>query len=230
MEVGPPRRFSRIERIKINLVSWIGYCAIALIGRSLRWQTTEFEHLKEIHRAGQRAIFTFWHGRIFPATWHWRHRGIVVMTSLNFDGEIIAACIRRYGYGAARGSSSHAGGRALAQMVREIRDNHDVAFTIDGPRGPRYVAKAGPVILARKTGAGIFCFHIALKRKIQISSWDHFQIPMPFTRAMLFTAPPIWIPPDANETAVRDWQVRIQHVLDELRTQGKEWEQEGKVA
>ena len=229
MEIGQPRRFSRTERIKISLVSWIGYWAIALIGRSLRWQATGFEHLEEIQKTGRRAIFTCWHGRIFPATWRWRHRGIVVMTSLNLDGEIIAACIRRLGYGAARGSSSRAGGRALAQMVQEIRSNHDVGFTIDGPRGPRYVAKAGPIILARKTGAGIFCFHIALKRKIQLSSWDHFQIPMPFSQAMLFAAPALWIPPDADASAVRDWQVRMQSVLDELRTRGEAWEQEGKV-
>ena len=103
MEVGQPRRFSRSERIKISLVSWIGYWAIALIGRSVRWQGTGCEHLEEIHTTGRRAIFTCWHGRIFPATWHWRNRGIVVMTSLNFDGEIIASCIQRHGYGAARG-------------------------------------------------------------------------------------------------------------------------------
>ncbi len=230
MDVGPSRRFSRIERIKISIVSWIGYWAIALIGRSLRWQATDFHHLNEIHAAGKQAIFTFWHGRIFPATWHWRNRGIVVMTSLNFDGEIIAACIQRHGYGAARGSSSRAGGRALAVMVREIRNRHDVAFTIDGPRGPRYVAKQGPVILARKTGAGIFCFHVALRHKIQLNSWDHFQIPLPFTRAMLLTAPAIWIPPDADAAAIGEWHARMQTVLDELRTRGEAWEQGDRVA
>ena len=96
------------------------------------------------------------------------------MTSLNLDGEYIWRCIRRHGYEAARGSSSSAGLRALAEMVRGISRGHDVAFTIDGPRGPRYVAKQGPVILARKTGAAIFCFHIALKHRVQINSWDHF--------------------------------------------------------
>ena len=230
MDVGQPRSFSRIERIKISLVSWIGYWAIALIGRSLRWQATDHEHLEQIHTAGRRAIFTCWHGRIFPATWHWRNRDIVVMTSQNFDGEIIAACIQRHGYGAARGSSSRSGGRALVQMAREIRSHHDVGFTIDGPRGPRYVAKQGPVILARKTGAGIFCFHIAMKRKIQLNSWDHFQIPLPFTRAMVFTAPAIWIPPDADEASVRDSHVRMQNVLDDLRIRGERWEQVGKIA
>ena len=230
MEVGQPRRFSALQRIKIKIVSWIGSWAIALIGASLRWEAKGFEHLEEIHRKGQRAIFTFWHGRIFPATWYWRNRGIVVMTSLNFDGEIIAACIRRHGYGAARGSSSRAGLRALAEMVREIRNDNDVAFTIDGPRGPRHVAKQGPVILARKTGAGIFCFHIALRRKIQLRSWDGFQIPLPFTRATVFAAPAIWIPPDADEVSLRSYHERMQTVLDELTARGEAWEREGKIA
>ena len=230
MEVVQPRPFSSGERIKISLVARIGYWAIALIGRSLRWEVRGLPHLEEIHSTGQQAIFTFWHGRIFPATWYWRNRGIVVMTSRNFDGEMITACIERHGYGAARGSSSSEGLRALAEMVREIRNHHDVAFTIDGPRGPRYVAKQGPAILARKTGAGILCFHIALKRKIQLNSWDHFQVPFPFTRAMVFVAPAIWIAPDADEASVRDTHERMQNVLDALRRQGEEWEREVEMA
>ena len=92
------------------------------------------------------------------------------------------------------------------------------------------MAKQGPVILARKTGAGIFCFHISMKRKIQLNSWDHFQIPLPFTRAMVFTAPAIWIPPDADEASVRDSHVRMQNMLDDLRIRGERWEQVGKIA
>ena len=106
------------------------------------------------------------HGRIFPATYYWRNRGIVVMTSKNHDGEAIAQCIQRFGYGAARGSSSRGGLRALAEMIRFVRNGRDTAFTIDGPRGPRYVAKQGPVLLALKTGAAIFCFQISMQHKI----------------------------------------------------------------
>ena len=229
MGVDPARRFSRTERIKINLVAWLGYWAIALIGRTVRWESTGRENLEKIHETGRRAIFTFWHGRIFPATWYWRNRGIVVMTSMNFDGEIIARCIHRLGFGATRGSSSRAGLRALTEMVRNIQDGHDVAFTIDGPRGPRYVAKQGPVILARKTGAAIFCFHIALKRKIQLNSWDHFQIPLPFTRARVFEAPAIWIPSDADEDSLRECHDRMQQVLDALHAKGGRWEQSDEV-
>ena len=190
----------------------------------MRWESAGSEYLDEIHRSGARAIFTCWHGRIFPATWYWRNRGIVVMTSLNFDGEYIARCIRRLGYGAARGSSSRAGLRAVAEMVRDVRAGRDIGFTIDGPRGPRYVAKQGPAILARKTGAAIFCFHVAMKNRMQLNSWDHFQIPLPFTRAMLFQAAPIWIRADADKDEVRQCHDRMQQVLDDLRAQGDRWE------
>ena len=142
------------------------------------------------------------------------------MTSMNRDGEAIAQCIQRFGYGAARGSSSRGGFRALAEMARMIRAGRDAAFTIDGPRGPRYVAKQGPVLLAMKTGAAIFCFHISMKHKLQLKSWDEFQIPLPFTRALVLKAAPIWVPPNASEAELRDLHQQIQGTLDKLRMEG----------
>src|SRR5262249_34580620 len=123
----------------------------------------------------------------------------------------------------ARGSSSRGGSRALAEMFREIRNGRDTAFTIDGPRGPRYVAKQGPVLLAMKTGAAIFCFHISMKRKIQLRSWDEFQIPLPFTTAVVLKAAPIWVPPDSTEDGLRALHAKMQQVLDELRITGDTW-------
>ena len=202
------------------LIGWIGYIAITIIGCTMRWQSEGDAFLSDIRKSGHRAIFTFWHGRIFPATYFWRRRGIVVMTSMNRDGDAIAQCIQRFGYGAARGSSSRGGFRALAEMAREIRSGRDCAFTIDGPRGPKYVAKQGPVLLALKTGAAIFCFHISMKHKIQLKSWDEFQIPLPFTRAIVLQGEPIWVPPDTSEEHLRDLHQRMQATLDKLRVEG----------
>jgi len=201
-------------------MGWIGFFVIGIIGRTMRWQSVGDSYLDEIYKSGNRAIFTFWHGRIFPATYYWRNRGIVVMTSMNRDGEAIAQCIQRFGYGAARGSSSRGGFKALAQMARDIRHGRDTAFTIDGPRGPRYIAKQGPVLLAMKTGAAIFCFHISMKRKIQLKSWDEFQIPLPFTPAIVLKAAPIWVPHDAPEAHLRDLHRQMQATLDKLRIEG----------
>jgi len=217
------RSFTRAQRLKAALIGWAGYFAISLICRTVRWRSEGDEHLQEIYDAGSRAIFTFWHGRIFPGIYYFRKRGIVVMTSMNLDGEAIAQCIQRFGYSAARGSSSRGGLRALAQLVREIHRGRDAGFSIDGPRGPRYVAKQGPVLLAFKTGAAIFCFNISMKHKIQLKSWDEFQIPLPFTRAIVVKAPPIWVPRDATEDQLRALHEKMQSVLDDLRIRGDAW-------
>jgi len=209
-----------MDRFKPWLIGWVGYIVISIVGRTIRWQSEGDSYLEEIYRSGHRAIFTFWHGRIFPATYYWRRRGIAVMTSLNRDGDVIAECIRRFGYLAPRGSSSRGGFRALVEMAREIRQGGDCAFTIDGPRGPKYVAKQGPILLALKTGAAIFCFHISMKHKIQLKSWDEFQIPLPFTRALVLQAAPIWVPGDASEAHLRDLQQQLQTTLDNLRIEG----------
>jgi lysophospholipid acyltransferase (LPLAT)-like uncharacterized protein len=173
---------------------------------------------------GKGLIYTFWHREIFSATWFWRKRGIVVMTSQNFDGEIIAGIILRQGYGAARGSSSRGATRALVEMIRCLRRGSDAAFTIDGPRGPRFVAKGGAVLLSRATGAAILCFHIALcDAHVFEKSWDHHQIPYPFSRAAIFIAPPIVVPRDADPVEMERQQSHVQTTLDDLRRQGEEW-------
>src|SRR5260370_29523058 len=100
------RRNLKLERLKVWLIGWIGYWVIKLVGGTIRWESEGDSYLEEIYKSGNRAIFTFLHGRIFPPTYYCRNRAIVVMTSMNPDGEGIAKCIQRFGYGAARDSSS----------------------------------------------------------------------------------------------------------------------------
>jgi lysophospholipid acyltransferase (LPLAT)-like uncharacterized protein len=129
---------------------------------------------------------------VFLSTYFWQRRAIVVMTSRSFDGEYIARFIQRFGYGAARGSSTRGATGAVVEMVRLMRAGCPAGFTIDGPKGPRYVAKMGAVLLAKKTGNPVLPFTIAAERFWEArKSWDHFQIPQPFTRAHVIIAPPI---------------------------------------
>jgi lysophospholipid acyltransferase (LPLAT)-like uncharacterized protein len=154
------------------------------------------------------------------ATYFWRKRGIVVMTSRNRDGEYIAGVIRRLGYGAARGSSSYGGRRALVEMIHDMRKKKDVGFTIDGPTGPRYVAKPGAVWIASKTGDAVFPFHISADKRWVLNSWDLFQIPKPFSRVLVLMGEPIYVEADASEEQLQAAQQRLQASLDELLERG----------
>ncbi len=218
------RTFRRWERVQIFFASWIGYLAVLIIGCSLRWEVFGRENYEGAQKMGRAFILTFWHREIFAHTWYWRKRGMVVMTSQNFDGEYIARIIQRHGYGAARGSSTRGAKRALKEMIRATRQGLETAFTIDGPRGPRFVAKPGSVLLAKATGAPILCSHIALRHAYVFrKSWDLFQIPCPLTRAAVFFAPPLVVSREAEEEEQARKLQEVQATLDELRARGKKW-------
>ena len=149
------------------------------------------------------------------------------MTSKSFDGEYIARFIQRFGYGAIRGSSSRGGSRALVEMIKAMRAGLPMAFTIDGPRGPKYEAKLGPIILAKKTGNPLLPFIVEPKSFWQVGSWDKMHVPIPFTRALLIIGEPIYVAADATADEVSAKLAELQSSLDELVKKGKEWRENG---
>src|SRR4030095_7773250 len=148
------------KRFLIRAADIAFFLLIKVIGRTIRWQVEGWENWEAATRGGQVPIYTFWHNRVFLSTYFWQKRRIVVMTSKSFDGEYIARFIQRFGYGAARGSSTRGAVGAIIEMTRLMRAGCPTAFTIDGPKGPRYVAKMGAVLLAKKTGQPSLAFHI----------------------------------------------------------------------
>src|SRR5437870_3814948 len=216
--------YSFRDRVLIRSADLAFYVLIKIIGRSTRFEIAGWEHWETVTGEGKIPIYTFWHNRVFLATYFWRRRRIVVMTSRSFDGEYIARFIQRFGYGAARGSSTRGATGAVVEMVRLMRAGFPTAFTIDGPKGPRYVAKMGAVLLAKKTGNPILPFTITARKFWEAKkSWDGFQTPKPFTRARAIIAPPIYVPSDAADEVLEAKREELQHALDQINQQGEEW-------
>ena len=216
--------YSLKDRLLIRSADLVFFILINLIGRTVRFEIEGWDNWEAASRDGKIPIYTFWHNRVFLATYFWRRRRIVVMTSRSFDGEYIARFIQRFGYGAARGSSTRGATGALVEMVRLMRAGCPTAFTIDGPKGPRYIAKMGAVLLAKKTGNPILPFAITARKFWEAKkSWDGFQTPKPFTRARVYIAPPIYVPPDADEEQLKAKRDELQSALDEINHREEEW-------
>jgi lysophospholipid acyltransferase (LPLAT)-like uncharacterized protein len=202
------------------MISFAGYPAVAALGTTLRWQADGLQHLESVTADGRQPIMAFWHGRILPATIYFRRRGIVVITSENFDGEWIAGIIERFGYGTARGSTSRGARKALLQLVRDMAAGRPAAFTVDGPRGPAREAQPGAVWLAKATGNPVVPFHIEADRHWTLGSWDRTQIPKPFARVALAIGEPLMVPRGGGEpeieTARRTLEERLRRL--EART------------
>ena len=195
-------RASAAKRLQAKLISVIGYRLVALLGSTLRWRTEGLEYFDAIVRGGQQPIMAFWHGRILPATYYFRRRGIVVITSENFDGEWIAGIIERFGYGTARGSTSRGARKALLQLKRDMAAGKPAGFTLDGPRGPAGVAQAGAVWLAKATGNPVLPFHLEADRYWSAKSWDRTQIPKPFATVAITMGEPLAVAADADAAAI----------------------------
>ena len=189
---------------------------IALVGRTLRiefsWEEGSIGGMDNVYPG----IYPFWHRCVLGATWIFRHRNFAVLASRSRDGEFIARVIRRFGYLPIRGSSSRGGQRGLLEMDRFVKNGGGAAFTIDGPRGPRFVAKRGPVLLARITGAAITAFYVAMEKAWVINTWDGMMIPRPFSRAFVRVARKIFVPPDASDEQLSAAHSEMQAALDRV--------------
>jgi lysophospholipid acyltransferase (LPLAT)-like uncharacterized protein len=207
---------SRLKRMEAALIAGTAYPLVAGLGRTLRWRVEGLEHLEAIERSGRQPIMAFWHGRILPATWFFRDRGIVVITSENFDGEWIARIIERFGYGTARGSTSRGGRKALLQLRRDLAAGRPAGFTVDGPRGPARRAQPGAVWLAGATGNPLLPFHIEASRHWTARSWDRTQVPRPFATTALAVGPPIEVPAEPDEQTIEDKRLALEAALHRL--------------
>jgi lysophospholipid acyltransferase (LPLAT)-like uncharacterized protein len=202
-------QYSFKQRIIIRLAGAALYWLIRVIGATVKFEVIGWEH----HREDKPLVYCFWHNRIPIATYFWRNRGIVVMSSRSFDSEYIARFIQRFGYGAARGSSTRGARTALIQMIRAVKSGKSAAFTVDGPRGPIYEAKPGAVLLAAKSGAAILPFSVSLERCWRLPSWDKIEIPKPFTRAVVVIGERLYV----NDGDDRSQHQKLQQALETLR-------------
>ena len=215
--------YSLRQRAIIRLADWSFTLLIKLICTTVKFETVGAEHLESVEKSGKIPIYTVWHNRIFLGTYYLRNRQIVVITSQSFDGEYIAAFLTRFGFGTVRGSSTRGGVGALVEMIRLMKQGLATAFTIDGPKGPRYVAKSGACLLAKKTGNPILPFSVEAEKFWTIKSWDELQIPKPFSRARFFYGKPIYVENTANDEIIEKKRAELQRKLDELVKVGEQW-------
>jgi len=200
------------QRLQVALISRLGVTLIGLVNRTLRYESVGTENLERARRTGAAIIYSFWHNQLFSAIYFFRARGIAVMVSSHFDGEYSSRMARHFGYVPARGSSSQGSLSALRELGRHLESGGDVAFTVDGPRGPRYLVKNGPLWLSAHSGCAIAPFCIQPERYWEVKSWDRFRIPKPFSRVVVRFGEPIQAEADDES-----WLTRFQEAMDRLQ-------------
>jgi lysophospholipid acyltransferase (LPLAT)-like uncharacterized protein len=208
-------RFTWRQRMTLAIVPLLASLLIRMIGATLRYSVSIEDPRGTEFAPG--TIYAFWHQCLFTASYRYRSRGIAVLISRSFDGELIARVVQRFGYRPVRGSRSRGAVAGLMEMGRALENGYAVAFTADGPRGPRFVAKPGPLLLSRTQNAPVRALHLGVKSAWRLNSWDGFVIPKPFSRVVLRMSAPLQLPSMATDAQVEQFHAQLQRQLDAAR-------------
>ncbi len=210
-----PRRWTLRQRIVLSLIVWAGYWFIRLLGPTLR-VSVSYEEGAQKTLDERPLVASFWHECMIPATYLFRHMGIRVMSSFSYDGEYMGRIIRRFGFVAVKGSSSRNPVRALLGLRRALEDGWTVAFTLDGPRGPRRTVKPGPAGLARSSRVAMTAFHAAVDKAWVLRSWDRMMIPKPFSRVLVRVSQLMPVSADGGDDDLDCYSAQLQESLDRV--------------
>jgi lysophospholipid acyltransferase (LPLAT)-like uncharacterized protein len=190
------------------------------LARTWRVQTVNEESWRPLYRSGQPHVYLLWHEALFPLLWQHRNQGVAIVVSEAREGRYLSEFADTLGYHSLPGSSTRGGARALLGAVRELQAGGAVAFTPDGPRGPRRQLKPGVVAAAQRGGAVIVPVHAEADRSWRLDSWDRFMIPKPLAHVWISYGQPFAVAP--GDTGFAEGVERAEVELNRL-SRGGAW-------
>lgn len=217
------KKFLR-EKLIIFLAYIIARPLLLVYRGSLSIKLHNRKYMKECRERGEKIIYTFWHeNMVIPLLVH-EKQGIHVLVSRHFDGDVIATILKTFGYPSIRGSSTRGGREAYHDMKSKMNsDRFEIAFTPDGPTGPRRQAKAGLIRLASDTGSPIIQLAVAANRALRLNSWDRFLLILPFSRCILMYNKPLYIPAKLTANEIRYFTKKLTEETNQLEEEATRW-------
>ena len=214
-----PRQFTRMQRVQLAVFPWLLAKTFETLFRTCTVEVRGLEHYQSTLERHQRCHVVIWHESMALAGCQNRGTDYLTLTSWSYDGEFAARVIKHWRIHAARGSSSRGGSEALAVLVEAAKTVPVTGFTLDGPKGPRRVAKPGIGILAARTGLPVVPNAYVVDRAWRLNSWDRLPIQKPFSRIICAYGPPIPPPPDDTPDAVEKTRLAVEQGLNALHEQ-----------
>jgi lysophospholipid acyltransferase (LPLAT)-like uncharacterized protein len=187
--------------VKAAAASFAVSSALRALSATWRAEFVDDRYYRELLAAREPFVIPLWHGRMLLPIWYYRHEAMATMASRSGDGAIIARFLEKNGFLVARGSTSHGGGRALAQILDWMRAGHPAAVTVDGPKGPPRVVQSGIVSLLRKTNGWVLPITGSASRPRFLKSWDRYLVPKAFSRTVVVIAQPFRVIGESDEEA-----------------------------
>jgi lysophospholipid acyltransferase (LPLAT)-like uncharacterized protein len=200
-----------------------GYLILHGICKTLRILTEGENRVRALSRDGQPVVFAFWHGHHFLLAHYMGNRNISVVVSPSNDGTLISTILNWSGFETVRGSSNRQPIRALVEAVKQMNAGKNLAFTVDGPKGPVHQVKPGAVYLAKKMQVPVVPVAVSYNRFWKLRSWDAYRIPGPFAKAIILFDTPYRPDEDLSENAILDDSRQLEDKLVQLTARADDY-------
>ncbi len=198
------------------IIPFIAYLLIKVIRKTMRIKYFHRETIDQLMKEGKGYIIAFWHGRLFMMPYSYQGKKITILISKHKDGEYIARTMSLFGFDSTRGSTTKGAVSALKDILRKANRGYDIAFTPDGPRGPKYKVQMGVIEVARLTGYPIIPVSFSASRKKIFNSWDSFLFPYPFSQGVFYYGKPIFVSRDSNDELLDRKRLELEKSLNKI--------------
>lgn len=198
--------------------NYFAFSAINILCKTLIFKEENPEVLEELNKKNKNIIFAFWHGKMLAPWFLLKKYKPSTIVSQSKDGQILANILTKWNYKVNRGSSSKDGKKILDDLITDAKNKRNIAITPDGPKGPREEMKAGTVILAKKSNVPIVFVGVKYEKKIQLKSWDKFEIPIFFSKVKFCYSTPIYVDKNLNyeetDEAIKNVNKELKNIQD----------------
>ncbi|MEK7448953.1 MAG: lysophospholipid acyltransferase family protein [Planctomycetota bacterium] len=206
--------------MKQKLLSFLAWLMIKLVCKTISFKVINKSALQDCLASGRQFVFAFWHGRQFLLLGWNEVKQLAILTSLSRDGRLQSAVLTRLRLKPVLGSSSSGARRGLIRMIRAVKEGSHAAFAVDGPCGPLYIVKPGVIYLAAKTGCIIIPLTARAKyRSVFKKAWDQYELPCPFSPAVVILGKPIMVSPEADEKMMEQKRQELENVIRKITEQ-----------
>ncbi|MCB2200650.1 DUF374 domain-containing protein [bacterium] len=189
--------------------------------RTLRLKRYHLEHISKARREGG-VIMASWHGNTACPVYIQRNRGVSVLVSPVWLGDLIGSVLKGLGFNLIRSSTNFRNIGELKKLIRTLRENKDYAVALDGASGPNRSVQAGVITIASLTGKPIILGYAAAEWKIHFPTWDHYELPLPFSRVALCVTEPIYVPRRLTDEDRAHFDVLLKKRLEDLEVEAKD--------
>ena len=210
------RSFTAAQRAQLLVLPPIIASVMRLLFSTCRLDIRGREHVDQVIDRYGHSLMAVWHESGPIACWANRGRNYHALASHSFDGELGVRVVRLFGIESVRGSSSKGGGEGLRQLQLATQQVECVGLTLDGPSGPRRIAKPGIGILAARTQLPVIPLAVVPLRSKRLHSWDHHPIPLPFSKVICAFGEPIPPPASDSKDAVEQMRLAVEQRLNRL--------------